>query len=475
MLSKFFRKSAQKMLIFSNKANFERGLFIWTLFASVCVQAEENNSVIMTDNGLEMFHWDLDFIRSAQESIEALPAFFGGEIARQLLTTIENRLEQVPGLKAYILTTPTLLEEEDWKIIERMLSRFPTRFFIEHASTITLIWPDVIGVDNHIKMMVVDEKYFSMGGTNLDETQVSEGTWTPQKNNNKISVISDNLPAGARDQDVVGSGPLATHLRQIFFKVYALWEHYNKTGFLEKDPETFKDKTRYYAVTSQGHVERFARANNKRTIKPSQAKIFLSGPHQKCNEITQEYERLLQEAKEEIIISNLYFCPVASIFNALLEAVNRGVKLTVLTNGINDVSAQYTKFFCWANRSNYVPVLYGDTFHFWDAWSLADQPLKNTRIYEYHVKDILLHKKIMIIDGKKSIVGSYNLGTRSDMGDYEIILSIDSPEVAADMKRIHEKDLKYSREISDAEARRWYFDPVYAFLGEAQKRFHGLL
>ena len=451
-------------------------ILAWAFLASsTTVHAEESNDVIVTDNGLEMFHWDLDFVRAAKESIEISAVFLGGEIARELLTTIENRLEQVPELKVYILTTPILLEKEDLVIIERLRKCFSSRFHLEHASTVAVIWPDVTGIDNHVKMFVVDEKYFSAGGTNLDETQCSDGTWTPPKNLNKAPVVSNNLPAGMRDQDIVGRGPLAIDLRKAFFKIYALWEHYNKTGLLEKDPEKFKGKTHYYPVISQAHVEHFESSKNKRTIKISQIKTLLGGPHQKHNEISQEYVRLIKEAREEIIISNLYFCPVGSILNALIDAVNRGVKLTVLTNGVSDIAPEYTKFFCWANRMNYVPIFYGSTYHFWNAWSVASNPLRKTSIYEYHVKDILLHKKVMIVDGKKSIVGSYNLGTRSDVGDYEMIIRIDSSEVAADLKRIHEKDLRYSREITTEEARSWYFDPVKAYMGEMQKRFHGLI
>ena len=448
---------------------------LWACMASVVLHAEESNMILVTDNGLEMFHWDLDFIRSAQESVEISAPFMGGEIARELLTTLESRLEQVSKLKVYILTTPTLLEKEDWTILERLHKRFPDRFHLEHASTIVIVWPTVTGIDNHVKTCIIDEKYFSTGGTNLDETQCSEGTWTPHKNLNKIPFLSNNLPAGMRDQDIVGRGPLASDLRHAFFTMYAMWENYNKTGLLIKDPQKFKEKTYYYPVSSQSHVAHFESSPNLRALKSDQIKIFIGGPHQNQNAISEEYLRLIQEAREEIIISNLYFCPIDSIFNALLDAVNRGVKLTVITNGVGDVAPLYTQFFCWANRMSYVPAIYGSAFHFWDAWSMASKPLKNTRIYEYHVKDVLLHKKIMIVDEKVSLVGSYNLGVRSDMGDYEMVVRMNCPEIAADLKRVQEKDLRHSREISSEEACSWYFDPVKASLGEMQKRVHGLI
>jgi phosphatidylserine/phosphatidylglycerophosphate/cardiolipin synthase-like enzyme len=437
--------------------------------------ADEGNEIIVTDNGLEMFHWDLDFVRAAQESIEISAVFLGGEIAQQLLKTLETRLEEVPGLNVYILTTPTLLETENLVMIEHLHRRFPHQFHLEHASTIVTVYPDVTGIDNHIKFFVVDEKYFSAGGTNLDDTQCSEGTWTPPKNRNKSPSLVDMLPSGARDQDIVGRGSLAVQLRQMFFKMYAQWEHFNKTGFFEKDPERFQGKTRYYPITAQASVERFENSEYKHHVPPEQIEVIMSGPHQQHNPISQEYVRLIQEAKEEIILAHLYFCPVDSIFQALLEAVNRGVRLSVLTNGLSDISPGYIQFFSWANRLHYVPLFYGKTFFLWEVGEVAKQPIKKVQIYEYYVKDILLHKKIMIVDGKTSIVGSYNFGKRSEFGDYEMILRIDSSSIAAAIKQVYAKDLTLSNNISSEQARLWYFDPVITCLGELQKRFHSFM
>jgi phosphatidylserine/phosphatidylglycerophosphate/cardiolipin synthase-like enzyme len=456
-----------------------RILLFLTLFFITCrvsvYAEEETNSIIVTDNGLEMFQWDLAFVREAKQSIEISAVFLGGEIARELLTTIEKRLCEVPTLQVYILTAPILLEKEDWEIIEHLRTKYPHNFHLEHATTVAMIWPDITGIDNHIKMFIVDEKYFSTGGTNLDETQCSEGTCTPHKNMNKVPIFSQNLPAGMRDQDFVGKGPLAKELRKHFHKFYALWEHYSKTGHFEKDPEKFAHSNAYFPITEQASVPCFDQCERRRLLRPDQLKLIIGGPHQKQSAITQEYLRLIQQAKEELVIANLYFCPVDPIFKALLDAVNRGIKLTVLTNGVSDIAPEYTKFFCWANRLNYVPVLYGKTFHFWDAWSVARKPIKNTRIYEYYVKDILLHKKMMVVDGKHAIIGSYNLGHRSDIGDYEIIVSFDSETISNDLKNVFSKDLGFSREVSPEEARSWYFDPVKATIGEMQKRFHGLL
>ena len=202
--------------------------------------------------------------------------------------------------------------------------------------------------------------------------------------------------------------------------------------------------------------------------------IFV-GAHQKTNKISKKYAELIKNAKEEIVIGNLYFSPVKSIFQAFLESVNREVDLTVITNGISDLTPVYTEAFAWSNRMTYVPVFYGRTFHFWESSSAEKNPVKKTKIFEYHVRDILYHKKVMIVDRRYLVVGSYNLGHRSDKGDYELALVIDSPVAAERALKIIEKDLKHCVEVSPQDARKWYFDPATAYLGELQKRLHGIL
>ncbi|MCH9625515.1 MAG: Cardiolipin synthase [Chlamydiales bacterium] len=445
------------------------------LLSSSLFSSEKENAFIVCDNGLEMFEWDIDALRQATEFVEISACLFGGEIARRLLSEIEARITKVPNLQVYILTTPILLEEDDKRMIDRLLTKYPHNFHLEHASSIVLLWPDISGVDNHIKMFVVDEKYFSVGGTNLDESQCSVGTFTPSRENKKTSIVTQGLPAAMRDQDIVGRGTFAKQLRETFYKAYSIWENYNKTGILEKNPEKFKDNPHFKPLSADPVVQRFELSDRKKEINDSNIKLVLGGPYQNQNAITAEYVRLIDSAKEEIDIANLYFCPVEPIFKALLRAVNRGVHLKVITNGLTDIAPDYSQFFCWANRMSYVPMFYGDTFHFWDVWSVANKAVKNTEISEYYVKNVLLHKKMMLIDGKKAVVGSYNLGTRSDMGDYELIVVIDSAEITGDLKDVFNKDLTFSRRVTPEEARSWYFDPVKSYLGEVQKLFHGLL
>lgn len=450
--------------------------FILLCFAFPSV-AEEKNKLIVCENGLEMLDWDLEFLSQAQHSVEALVCFFGGSPAQRLLKAIETRLEEVPDLQVHLLASPVFLLTADWSLLEHLQQRFPSHFHIEFHTQIVKLLPDMTTIDNHVKLFIVDETYYSAGGTNCEEHHCSEGTYPPPKKTTSELTTDILFPAGMRDQDIVGKGPLAAQLRTFFFQLYALWGDYNKTKYLQEDPNLFNQNIHYFDVTGQQpYVERFEHSDRIRELGEKSIRVILGGPQQATsNAVTQEYIRLIQNAQEEIILSHLYFFPTASIFQALLDAVNRGVKLTLITNGLGDGSCEGAKLFAWANRMSYVPMFYGATFYFWDAWKAQGRTVRNTTIYEYNVPDVLLHKKTMLVDHRYFVVGSYNLGMKSDHGDYELILVIDSEKVAEDVLQIHKVDVEHSRQVSLQEACSWYFHPFISYWGELQRRFNGFM
>ena len=256
----------------------------------------------------------------------------------------------------------------------------------------------------------------------------------------------------------------------------ALWEHYQKRKALIADPEVFADNAFYFEVPHGTYVPRFESSDDLILLDRDQMHLVIGGAHQGRSAITAEYARLIRNATDEIKIANLYLSPADEIFDALLDAVNRGVKLTILTNGREDgFTPEFTNFFCWANRMSYIPFFHGKTFSFWDYWNVKETQPKKTQIYEYHVRDILLHKKVMLVDGHLFVVGSYNLGIKSHLSDYESVMVIDSAEVAAAADKVFQRDLEHSQEVSHDQACEWYFDIGLNYLGQVQKQMHGLL
>ncbi|MCH9609346.1 MAG: putative cardiolipin synthase YwiE [Chlamydiales bacterium] len=449
--------------------------FFLILFFSFGLLRAEEVKIIACDNGVEMVEYGLEMIKQAERSIEFAPCFFGGELLHQYLDAIEKQMQKHRSLTVYLLTGTAYLEKKDIQHLTALEKKYQRQLKVVKTTSIVDFSSELSAIDNHIKMLVVDEYYFAMGGTNYDWVLCSEGT-EPVVREKKSIYIGEQLPSGARDQDVVGRSPLiAKELRQKFHRLFALWVSFDKTKrFNSKNPEDFEELSAYVEIdcSETPFIKRFEEAPTATTLDTSKMKLVIGGAWEQTNSITKEYCRLIDEAKEEILIGNLYFCPASSLYTALMNAANRGVKITVITNGVNQVSPPYNSLFCWANRINYLPILMGRGYFIWEKTKCKNDPMNAVQFYEYYVEDTLYHKKIMIVDKQTFVIGSYNLGKRSDLSDYEMVSVIDSVEVAKHALKIYQKDLDHSKKLTIDEIRDWYFDPLISYKAKVQNTLH---
>lgn len=445
---------------------------LWTTYAFTIDR--KHNAIYLCENGLEMLDLDISIMRQAKSSIEIAACIFGGDICQRLLGELENRLSEVPDLQVHITVAPILMESEDRIKVDDLRAKFPNRFHLQYQHDIPYVLPNFAIVQCHCKFIIIDDRYFSIGGTNLEESLCNEGTFTPPKKP-RPGIARANIQSGARDQDVVGVGPLASELRTLFYTLWAMWQDTIEGKVFDCDPEHFKDKVRVPPVDPNKRCFAAEFESNPKLLSMPSLKFIFSGPMHKPNHITQEYIRLIQGAKKEIVMANLYFNPKPPIFDALKQATARGVSTTLITNGVRDTSPMAAAYFSWANRINYVPLFYGRDYHFWENSRAASDFVRPVKIYEYNVMNMLYHKKVLVVDRRFIILGSFNLGLKSDEWDYETVIVFESEEMASDLLKILERDKSFSAEVTANEARSWYFDPIKSFLGLHQKQLHTLL
>lgn len=436
---------------------------------------DESSPFLVTENGLETIQWELELMRHAKHSIE-LTGFCGGAIFRSMLAIFEEKLTALPDFKVHIITSPTMVENEESKMIASLQKRFPDRFNFIFSKNVVVLLPDLTSIDNHVKVVIVDEKYFTTGGTNKDDALATDGSYYTGQRNYKGGIVGAWLPSGVRDMDIVGFGTLAKTLRLQYYKLYALWLHYNKNGWLPREEHEYQELNHYAPIPSADVAVFESLDNSPRLIHNAKIRMVFSGPmDQPSNNISREYETLIDQAQSRVILANLYWNPADMILKAAMRAVNRGIDLTLFTNGINDLTPKFNDLFAWASRINYVPIFFGRHFHLWDYFTSKKCSVLNTHVFEYHVKDILYHKKVMIVDDRTLLIGSYNLGTKSHKSDYEMVLVIESEQAVQDVMTVLQRDQILSLAVSAEQARDWYFNPITAYLGGTQKSFHGFM
>jgi cardiolipin synthase len=129
--------------------------------------------------------------------------------------------------------------------------------------------------------------------------------------------------------------------------------------------------------------------------------------------------KAIEGATESVDIENAYFITTPAIEQALFDALERGVKVRLLTNSDKSVDE---------------PIV--------SAPIMASLPALIEKGAEVYVKEgDTLHSKFMVVDGHFSQVGSYNLHPRSHRYEGELMMHVLDDGFAGEMTDAFQNDL----------------------------------
>ena len=157
---------------------------------------------------------------------------------------------------------------------------------------------------------------------------------------------------------------------------------------------------------------------------------------------------LLATARESIDLCSPYFVPDFGIRRQLLAARERGVRVRIVTGGPYSDHGIARR----AGRRRYGPLLEA-----------------GVQIAEYATH--MMHVKVMVVDGRFSLLGSTNIDHRSFGLNDEVNLLVLSPQLAAQVQAMFEEDLSHSQNLDLANwRRRSWGERVLATLGRLVER-----
>jgi putative cardiolipin synthase len=136
--------------------------------------------------------------------------------------------------------------------------------------------------------------------------------------------------------------------------------------------------------------------------------------------------KLLDNAKERVVIESPYLVPTRAFRNGLQRALERGVEVRILTNSLS-------------STDNILPQAGYVGKRRW----LVQQGVE---LWEYYGPESL-HAKTAVLDGSLAVVGSFNLDPRSQRLNTELIVVIDDPAWAAELTRSMDEHLVNSTQI----------------------------
>ena len=151
------------------------------------------------------------------------------------------------------------------------------------------------------------------------------------------------------------------------------------------------------------------------------------------------YLKAFAGARQRIHIAHGYFLPDLGVVRAIVAAARRGVQVRLLLAGRSDVP-----FARAASRSLYRRLLAaGVAIHEWS--------------------DSVLHAKVATVDGRRLLVGSFNLDPFS-LANLEALVEVADPRVIEQGEAWIQDHFARARQMTSAAAssrlRRWLLDPL---------------
>jgi len=159
--------------------------------------------------------------------------------------------------------------------------------------------------------------------------------------------------------------------------------------------------------------------------------LISGGPHQRRSVIRSAFRVAMATASSELLIANPYFLPGPLILRSLLRASRRGVKIRLLLPAESDVPIVRL-----LSRGSYEQLLHA-----------------GVEIYE--MQQQLLHAKLMLIDGARTVIGSANMDQRSFHRNYEINAHIQCQTFSSQVRAHLLNDFSHAHQITlDSHSRR---------------------
>jgi putative cardiolipin synthase len=218
----------------------------------------------------------------------------------------------------------------------------------------------------------------------------------------------------------------------------------------------------------EANVDLMEARQTERRFQPATCRFLQNRPRLKETYIQQSYLKLIESAREEILIANAYFLPTPSIHAALKDAARHCVAVTLVANSpeTNDLPE-----ITMVGRGYYKDLL---SVNDDPAVQACANPSAGIKIWEWVGKQAgdavqtqgTMHSKFAVFDRQISLVGSYNLDPRSEKLNSESALVFEQPVLSAELARLLlEHDLAFSEEVTREAAAR-FEDPdkaIYRF------------
>jgi cardiolipin synthase A/B len=330
-------------------------------------------------NGDQIFPAMLASIRAAQRSVTfETYIYWSGDIGREFADALAERARA--GVKVHVLLDWVGSAKIDDALLDQMKAAgVDVRKFHKPA------WYNLARLNNrtHRKILVVDGKTGFTGGVGIAPKWTGAGQDAEHW----------------RDSHFLIEGPVVAQMQAVFMD-----------NWLKVTGDVMHGEAYFPALAAAGNMD---------------AQVFSSSPSGGSESMQLMYHLSITAAERSIDVASAYFVPDDLTSKALIQAVQRGVKVRIITPGeITDTETVRS-----ASRGRWGPLLQA-----------------GAEIYEY--QPTMYHCKVMIVDAMLVSVGSTNFDNRSFRLNDEANLNLFDKTFAARQAQVFEDDLRRAKRMS---------------------------
>lgn len=211
------------------------------------------------------------------------------------------------------------------------------------------------------------------------------------------------------------------HLAARFENPYRVMDvHFRLRGKIVDELEWAFWKDWHYCTRTRD-VPSFQGCNTNLAVAPVWSRVVVDGPNKDLDKLNNLILGLISSAQRRVWIMTPYFLPTFDLIGAMIAAQLRGVDVTVMLSGKNNVALAH-----WASRNTVLQLL-------------------EHGIQIYYQPAPFVHSKVLLIDDNYSLIGSANIDPRSLRLNYELCVELFSEDVNTRMSDYFEAKRKVSR------------------------------
>lgn len=289
---------------------------------------------------------------------------------------------------------------------------------LRRYAPLDLLRPWQIQTRMHDKYLMADGRCFLLGGRNIFDEFL--GDYSPAASIDREILVFDPSPGS--------EGAATVQLADYFEEVWALDCNVQKPDKSTKKAQAAAaELAARYTDLKANFPEAFAPTDWQAATLPCAKITLLANPITPTDKPPVLWNNLaaVLATGQNILFQTPYIICDDSMYATFYRLTGEGRQISFVTNAV-------------ASGSN----LWGCTDY------LREKPnilATGCRVYEFS-GDASSHSKAILMDGRISIVGSYNLDLRSTYLDTEVMLVIDSPELNAQLQAVADAELYQSRE-----------------------------